>query len=163
MTSGPQVILGPGGLEGTLDRAWHRPTAKDWADVLAALPLFSRVAKRQLRKIAGFAEFKEYGQGDFVTQAGEPGDAFYVILSGQAKVVGKPRARVLRRGDYFGEMALIDGEPRSATVTAASALQTMRLPRRPFLRLLEQEPRIAIPMMANLAARVRRLERPPGG
>jgi CRP/FNR family transcriptional regulator, cyclic AMP receptor protein len=162
MSSGPQVILGPGGLEATLDRAWHRPTAKDWADVLAALPLFSRVAKRQLRKIAGFAEFKEFAQGDFVTQAGEPGDAFYVILSGQAKVVGKPRARTLRRGDYFGEMALIDGEPRSATVTAASELQTMKLPRRPFLRLLEQEPRIAIPMMANLAARVRRLERPPG-
>jgi CRP/FNR family transcriptional regulator, cyclic AMP receptor protein len=161
MTSGPQVILGPGGLEATLDRAWHRPTAKDWAEVLAALPLFSRVAKRQLRKIAGVAEFKEYGQGDFVTEVGEPGDAFYVILSGQAKVVGKPRARVLRRGDYFGEMALIDGEPRSATITAASELQTMRLPRRPFLRLLEQEPRVAIPMMANLAARVRRLEKPP--
>jgi CRP/FNR family cyclic AMP-dependent transcriptional regulator len=161
MALGPQPIMGPGGLEGTLDRAWHRPTAKDWAEVLGGLPLFSRVAKRQLRKIAGVAEFKEFAQGDFVTQAGEPGDAFYVILSGQAKVVGKPRARALRRGDYFGEMALIDGEPRSATVTAASELQTMRLPRRPFLRLLEQEPRIAIPMMANLAARVRRLERPP--
>jgi CRP/FNR family transcriptional regulator, cyclic AMP receptor protein len=161
MALGPQPIMGPGGLEGTLDRAWHRPTAKDWAEVLAGLPLFSRVAKRQLRKIAGLAEFKEFAEGDFVTQAGEPGDAFYVILSGQAKVVGKPRARVLRTGDYFGEMALLDGEPRSATVTAASELQTMRLPRRPFLRLLEQEPRIAIPMMANLAARVRRLERPP--
>jgi CRP/FNR family transcriptional regulator, cyclic AMP receptor protein len=161
MALGPQPIMGPGGLEGTLDRAWHRPTAKDWAEVLAGLPLFSRVAKRQLRKIAGLAEFKEFAEGDFVTQAGEPGDAFYVILSGQAKVVGKPRARVLRTGDYFGEMALIDGEPRSATVTAASELQTMRLPRRPFLRLLEQEPRIAIPMMANLAARVRGLEKPP--
>jgi CRP-like cAMP-binding protein len=161
MTSGPQPLVGPGGLEATLDRAWHRPTAKDWAEVLAGLPLFSELAKRQLRKIAGLAEFKEYAQGDFVTQTGEPGDAFYVILSGQAKVVGKPRARALRTGDYFGEMALIDGEPRSATVTAATELQTMRLPRRPFLRLLEQEPRIAIPMMANLAARVRRLEKPP--
>jgi CRP/FNR family cyclic AMP-dependent transcriptional regulator len=157
---GPQPIMGPGGLEATLDRAWHRPTAKDWAEVLAGLPLFSGLSKRQLRKIARLAEFKEFAEGDFVTQAGEPGDAFYVILSGRAKVVGKPRARALRRGDYFGEMALIDGEPRSATVTAASELQTMRLPRRPFLRLLEQEPRIAIPMMANLAARVRRLERP---
>jgi CRP/FNR family cyclic AMP-dependent transcriptional regulator len=158
---GAQPILGPGGLEGTLDRAWHRPTAKDWAEVLAGLPLFSGVPKRQLRKIAGLAEFKEFAQGDFVTQAGEPGDAFYLILSGQAKVVGKPRARALRVGDYFGEMALIDGEPRSATVAAASELQTMKLPRRPFLRLLEQEPRLAIPMMAELASRVRRLERRP--
>jgi CRP/FNR family transcriptional regulator, cyclic AMP receptor protein len=161
MTTGPQPIIGPGGLEATLDRAWHRPTTKDWSEVLAGLPLFSRVAKRQLRKIAGLAEFTEFAQGDFVIQAGEPGDAFYLILSGQAKVVGKPRARVLRMGDYFGEMALIDGEPRSATVTAASELQTMKLPRRPFLRLLEQEPRIAVSMMANLAARVRQLERRP--
>jgi CRP/FNR family transcriptional regulator, cyclic AMP receptor protein len=161
MATGPQPILGPGGLEATLDRAWHRPTAKDWAEVLAGLPLFSGLSKRQLRKIAGLAEFKEFAQGDFVTQAGEAGDAFYLILSGQAKVVGKPRARALRVGDYFGEMALIDGEPRSATVAAATELQTMKLPRRPFLRLLEQEPRIAIPMMAELASRVRRLERRP--
>lgn len=161
MATGPQPILGPGGLEGTLDRAWHRPTAKDWAEVLAGLPLFSGLSKRQLRKIAGLAEFNEFAQGDFVTQAGEAGDAFYLILSGQAKVVGKPRARALRVGDYFGEMALLDGEPRSATVAAASELQTMKLPRRPFLRLLEQEPRIAIPMMAELASRVRRLERRP--
>jgi CRP/FNR family transcriptional regulator, cyclic AMP receptor protein len=161
MSTGPQPIVGPGGLEATLHRAWHRPTAKDWAEVLAGLPLFSRLPKRQLRKIAGLAEFKEFARGDFVVQADEPGDAFYVILSGQAKVLGKPRARTLRTGDYFGEMALIDGEPRSATVAAASELQTMKLPRRPFLRLLEQEPRIAIPMMADLGARVRRLERPP--
>lgn len=161
MTTGPQPIVGPGGLQATLDRAWHRPTAKDWAEVLADLPLLSRLSTRQLRKIAGVAEFKEFARGDFVIQAGEPGDAFYLILSGQAKVVGKPRARVLRMGDYFGEMALIDGEPRSATVTAATELQTMKLPRRPFLRLLEQEPRIAIPIMAELAARVRRLEKPP--
>jgi CRP/FNR family transcriptional regulator, cyclic AMP receptor protein len=161
MIMGPQPISGPGGLGATLDRAWHRPTAKDWAEVLAGLPLFSGLSKRQLRKIAAVAEFEEFAQGDFVTQVGEPGDAFYLILSGQAKVVGKPRARSLRVGDYFGEMALIDGEPRSATVTSASELQTMKLPRRPFLRLLQEEPRIAIPIMAELAARIRRLEKRP--
>ena len=159
MTSGPQPLVGPGGFEGLLDRAWQRPTAKDWAGVLARLPLFSRVPKRHLRKIAGLAKFTEFDEGDMVIQAGEPGDAFYLILSGRAKVLGKPRT--LRTGDYFGEMALLDGEPRSTTVMAGSELQTMKLPRRPFLKLLEQEPRIAIAMLTELSGRVRRLEKRP--
>ena len=142
-----------------LDRAWNRPSAKDWADVLARLPLFARVSKRHLRKIAGLAEFAEFDESEMVIQAGEPGDAFYLILSGRAKVLGKPRT--LRTGDYFGEMALLDGEPRSTTVLAASELQAMKLPRRPFLKLLEQEPRIGIAMLAELSARVRRLEKRP--
>jgi CRP-like cAMP-binding protein len=161
MSSGFDAIAAPGGLEGMLDRAWNRATAKDWAEVLATLPLFSRVPKRQLRKIADLASFALYAPGDIVIQAGEPGNAFFVILSGTARVVGRARARTLRTGDYFGEMALIDGEPRSATITAASELQAMRLPRRPFLKVLENEPGIAIAMMVELAGRVRRLEKPP--
>ena len=142
-----------------LNRKWDRPTAKDWADVLARLPLFARVPKRHLRKIADLARFVEYADGDVVIQAGEPGDAFYLILSGRARVLG--RSRSLRAGDYFGEMALLDGEPRSTTVMAASELQTMKLPRRPFLKVLEQEPRIAVAMLTELTARVRRLEKRP--
>jgi len=160
MTSGFEVIA-PGALEGMLDRTWNRATAKDWAEVLGTLPLFSRVPKRQLRKIADLASFVEFARGDIIIQAGEPGDAFFVVLSGTARVVGKPGARALRTGDYFGEMALIDGERRSATIAAASELQAMRLPRRPFMKVLENEPRIAIAMMVELAGRVRRLERPP--
>ena len=159
MTTGPQPITGPGGLAAMLERSWHRPTARDWAEVLARLPLFGRVTKRHLRKIADLAEFAEFAARDMVIRAGEPANAFYVILSGRAKVLGKPRN--LRVGDYFGEMGLIDGEPRSATVTAASDLQTMKLARRPFLKLLEQEPKIAIAMLTELSARVRRLEKRP--
>jgi CRP/FNR family cyclic AMP-dependent transcriptional regulator len=159
LTSGLQPLAGAGGLQATFDRAWNRPTAKDWADVLARLPLFSRVSKRHLRKVAGLAELAEFAGGDIVIQAGEPGDAFYLIVSGRAKVLGKSRG--LRAGDYFGEMALLDGEPRSTTVAAASELQTMKLRRRPFLKLLEQEPRIAIAMLAELSGRVRRLEKRP--
>jgi CRP/FNR family cyclic AMP-dependent transcriptional regulator len=143
-----------------LERSWTRPTARDWADVLSGLPLFARVPKRHLRKIAELAEMKEFTSGDIVIDAGEPSDAFYVILSGGAKVVGKPRARSLRVGDYFGEMGLIDGEPRSATVSAVGELQTMVLRRRPFLKLLNQEPQIGVAMLVELAARVRRLEKP---
>jgi CRP/FNR family cyclic AMP-dependent transcriptional regulator len=149
-------------LQELLDRPWDaRATAKDWSDVLAAIPLFERLRKRQLRKLAGLAEFEEFTRGGVVIQAGDDPDAFYLVLSGRAKVLGKPRARPLRRGDYFGEMGLIDGEPRSASIIAEHELQTMRLPRKPFLKLLEQEPGIAVAMLAELAGRVRRLEKSP--
>jgi CRP/FNR family transcriptional regulator, cyclic AMP receptor protein len=62
-------------------------------------------------------------------------------------------------GDYFGEMGLIDGEPRSASIAAVDELQLMKLLRRPFLKLLEQEPGIAPAMLAELARRVRGLEK----
>ncbi len=81
-----------------------------------------------------------------------------MIISGRAKVVGKSR-RSLGIGDYFGELGLIDGEPRSATVAAADELHRMKLSRRPFFRLLNQEPRIATAMLATFAARIRDLER----
>jgi CRP-like cAMP-binding protein len=144
------------------DRVWNQPTVKDWASVLASLPLFSGLSKRQLRRVAELASISEFGKGDFVVQAGERGDAVYVILSGQARIIGRPRARLLRAGDYFGEMALIDGQPRSASVTAADDdLQTMRLPRQAFLNVVRQDPGIAIAMMAEMAARIRRLEKLP--
>jgi CRP/FNR family transcriptional regulator, cyclic AMP receptor protein len=147
-------------LDALLDRPWdRRPTAKDWARVLAALPLFSKCSKRQLRTVARLARFEESPSGQIVIQAGDAPDAFYLILSGRARVLLKPQARALGVGDYFGEMGLIDGEPRSATVVAVGHLQVMKLPRRPFLKLLEQEPGISIAMLAELAGRLRRVER----
>jgi CRP/FNR family transcriptional regulator, cyclic AMP receptor protein len=143
-----------------LERSWNRPTARDWAEVIAGLPLFAGVGKRHLRKIASLAEVKEFEPGDFVVVKDEPADAFYLILGGRAKVLGRSRSRTLGIGDYFGEMALLDGGPRSATVTAVDELQTMRLRRRPFLKLLESEPKIAIAMLAELSGRIRRVERP---
>ena len=137
-----------------------RPTASDLAEVLAGLPLFARVSKRRLRKIASLAQIQRFSPGDIVVQFGEPADAFYLILAGRAKVVGKSR-RTLGIGDYFGEMGLIDGEPRSATIAAGAELETMKLARRPFLKLLEQEPQIAMSIMAELAGRIRSLERRP--
>jgi CRP-like cAMP-binding protein len=148
-------------LNALLDRPWDQPTAKDWTRVLAELPLFSRCRKRHLRKLAGLAEFQEFAPGDVVIQAGDTPDAFYLILSGRARVLAKRRARALQAGEYFGEMGLIDGEPRSASIMAAEELQAMKLPRRPFLKLLEQEPGIAVAMLAELAGRVRRLEQTP--
>jgi CRP/FNR family transcriptional regulator, cyclic AMP receptor protein len=148
------------GFEPTLVRQdWNRATDRDWAEVLARLPLFSRLGKRRLRTIARQAQFAEFAAGDTIVSARGPGDSLYVILSGEAKARGKRAARPLRAGDYFGEMALLDGEPRSATVLASEPLHVMRLPRRSFLQLAEQDPAIPLAMLAELAGRVRRLEK----
>jgi CRP/FNR family transcriptional regulator, cyclic AMP receptor protein len=157
MSAGP---AGPDAtLVGVLNRDWDRPSTSDWAAVLAHLPLFAHVRKRHLRRIADLAEIREFQPGDVVIQKGDVGDGFYLILGGHASVVEPKQARRLKTGDYFGEMALLDGEPRSATVVAVGELQTMRLPRRPFIRLLEQEPSISIAMLTELGNRIRRLEK----
>jgi CRP-like cAMP-binding protein len=157
------VAAGPhASVLSALIRPAERATAQDWAKVLAALPLFARVGKRHLRQLGSLAEVREFERGEPVVTAGTAADGFYLILSGEAKVAGRPRARLLGQGDYFGEMALFDDEPRSATVVATNQLQTMRIPRPAFLRLLRKEPSIAVALLAQLAQRVRALEARPG-
>jgi CRP-like cAMP-binding protein len=144
-------------LQMIMRRSWERPTQNDWTEVLGALPLFSRLGRRQLRGIARLAKVVDYSPGEVMVQAGERGDSFYLMLEGRARVLG--RSQVLRSGDFFGEMALVDGGPRSATITATSAVRVMRLPRQAFLRALKQDPQIGLAIIETLAGRVRRLER----
>jgi CRP-like cAMP-binding protein len=141
-------------------RDWNRATERDWAEVLARLPLFSRLGKRRLRKIARHAQFAEFAPGDAVVLRGAPADSFYVVLGGGAKAL-KPGARNLGTGDYFGEMALLDGGPRSATVVATDELHVMRIPRQSFLQLVEQNAAVALTILTEFGTRVRRLERQP--
>src|SRR5919199_3722137 len=136
-------------------RDWNRASDRDWADVLARLPLFEGIGKRDLQRIAREAEFAEFGPGDHVVSTGDQPDFFYVILSGEAHAAAKPAARPLTTGDSFGEMGLIGGEPRSATIVAATELHVMRLPRRAFDDVLDRHPAIARRLLHELAGRVR--------
>jgi CRP-like cAMP-binding protein len=141
-------------------RSWERPKERDWAEVLGALPLFGRLSKRQLRGLAKLAKVDDYSPGEVIVQKGERGDSFYLMLDGRATVVGGRRRRTLGPGDFFGELALIDGGPRSATVKATTGVRTMKLPRRAFVKALGEDPRIGLAIMEELAARVRQLELP---
>jgi CRP-like cAMP-binding protein len=152
--NGSHIPMAPLGLTET----WDRAGAADWADVLAEFPLFSGIAGRRLRALVRHATFAEYGPGDVVVQKNEPGDSLYVILGGSAQVRGKPAARRLRTGDYFGELGLLSGAPRSATVVAAGELHVMKLPRDAFLRVAQHEPAIALELLGTLGARFLRLE-----
>jgi CRP-like cAMP-binding protein len=140
-----------------LQHDWNRATERDWAVVLAGFPLFAGISRRRLRRIAQTAEFGEFAPGDAVVSAGEPADAFYVILSGNAKV-RKPSARELGAGDYFGEIGLLGGDRRrSATVIATDELHVMRLPRSTFFDILGDDG-VAANILSELGARVRQLE-----
>jgi CRP-like cAMP-binding protein len=135
-------------------------TAKDWVNALSACSLFEGLSRRHLRKIAGVAKIVEFSPGEIVTQYGEPGDAFYLVMHGRARVLGQKRSRTsLGPGAFFGEVALLDGGPRTATVTAGTQLVALKVARRPFLKLLEQEPKVAISVLKELASRLRKIEK----
>lgn len=139
------------------------PTAiRPTVELLSRVPLFEGLSKAQLSRIAALAEDTSYNAGRVIVKRDDPGKAFYVIVDGSAKVVkGKittARAEaVLGPGDFFGELALLDGEPRAASVVAASALETIRIERASFRRMLREEPDIAIKLLEGMARRTRRI------
>jgi CRP/FNR family transcriptional regulator, cyclic AMP receptor protein len=147
-------------LPAILKRNWNRPTIEDSVDALRNVPLFAGVSRRRLRKVVALAEIRTFEPNSVVVQTGDDSDGLYVILGGRARVLGRSRAKSLRAGAYFGEMALIDGRPRSATIVSAGELQTMRIPRAAFLRLLEQESKIATALLGELTTRIRERETP---
>ena len=127
-----------------------------WLPTLADVPLFRGLSKRHLRRIASLARTRRYAAGTAIVRAGDPGTAFYVILDGTARVVPpKGRARKLHAGDFFGEMALLDGAPRSADVFAEGEVLTMWIGQTGFGRLVKKEPALAYALLRTLAARLR--------
>jgi CRP-like cAMP-binding protein len=138
----------------------QRVTAPGWR-VLGGVPLFSGLSQRDLRRIGTLAEEVWIPTGHHVIDEGKPALDFYVILDGRARVTQGDSKRVLRQlgpGDYFGEMSLIDGKARSASVIAEGTLDVIRLKRSAFRQVLRREPDVALRIMTSLAARVRALE-----
>jgi CRP/FNR family transcriptional regulator, cyclic AMP receptor protein len=128
--------------------------------VIASVPLFESLSKRHVKKLAGLTSTVEYDAGDTVIQEGEPGDSFFVTVSGQAKVLsGGKTLHKLIPGDHFGEISLLDGRPRSASVVAETPLSLLRLPRGSFLRLIKEDADLARALLASLARMVRRVDR----
>ena len=132
--------------------------SKAWVDVLVDVPLLADLSRRHLGKVAALGRTKRYPARTSIVTAGTNADAFYVILDGKATVRAGSRRIPLVAGDYFGEMGLLDGGARSASVVADSEILVMAISRRGFLKLLESEPKIAISIMATLAHRVRSMQ-----
>ena len=131
-----------------------------WVGVLRDLPLFSGVSARHIRKVAALTRGARFATGATIVKSGEAGDDFYVILEGSASVLrrgGLPPIAI-GPGAYFGEMSLLDGGERSATVVADSDVVCLRLSRAPFLKMLKSEPEIAVALLRELSRRIRELQ-----
>jgi CRP-like cAMP-binding protein len=132
----------------------------EWLATLGEVPLFEGLSRRHLRRIAKLAHIRRFPSGSAIVRPGEPGTSFFVLLDGVARVVpATGRARRLGVGDAFGEMALLDGAPRSAEVVADGDVVTLTIGHSSFGKLLRQEPALTIALLRALAARLRAAER----
>jgi CRP/FNR family transcriptional regulator, cyclic AMP receptor protein len=137
-----------------------KPLGASGARVLSNVPLFAGLSNRDLRRVAGLAEETWFNPGRFVVEEGKQGSSFAVILDGTARVTRRGRTvRKLGPGDYFGELALLTGGPRTASVIAETSLDTIRIQRQAFRKLLVKEPEVGLRIMAGLAERIAECER----
>jgi CRP-like cAMP-binding protein len=126
---------------------------------LERVPLFSGFNEDELRRVAELSRIAEIPAGTVVTQIGEPGDSFFVLVDGTVAVRTPVGAGAeLHPGDFFGEMSLLDGEPRSATIVATTPLRLLIVDRSHFWRLLDEAPDLVGRILTILSRRVRRLE-----
>src|SRR3954447_2167018 len=126
------------------------------AESLRAVPMFAALSDRELRRLAESMHEKSYAAGEDVLSEGEGGVGFFVILEGRARVsVGGREAGVLRAGDYFGEMSLLDGDIRSASVKAEEGLRCAGMTAWHFGPFVRDHPDLAWALLKALAKRVR--------
>jgi CRP/FNR family cyclic AMP-dependent transcriptional regulator len=135
------------------------PLGPDWVDVLRDIPLFSSLSKRHVRRIAKLARQRRFATGSTIVRKGQRGETFYVILDGEA-TLGLPKGRSvkLKAGDFFGELALLDGRPRSGTVIAKTPVLAMAIARKSFLKLVADDSDLAVSLLKALSIRLRRAD-----
>lgn len=133
--------------------------AIDPAVALSRVPLFADVEPRHLERLAKQFRDRSFPEGAAVTREGEAGVGFFVVVDGSATVsVGGEERATIGPGDSFGEMALLDEGPRSATIVAATDLRCLALSAWEFKPFVEENPSVAWAMLQTLAARLRALE-----
>jgi len=144
--------------------ATTKATTKQLTAVLGAVPLFEGLTKKQLRKVTDLADVGRFMAGARLVKQGDIGDSFYVVLTGQAKVLvsGRTVNRLLP-GEHFGEISLLDGKPRTASVVAETEMTLVIITQKDFLGLLAKDPEITLSLLEGMARTVRRLDRSLAG
>lgn len=138
-------------------------------DVLKRVPLFADLSAADLARFGEVTREREYPKNSVILFEDDPGDALYIVSTGQVKVVliGEDGREVilsvLGDGDFFGEMSLIDDEPRSAHVIAMQDSHLLVLRRDDFQSQLEQHPKVALELLRVLVQRLRRADEKIGG
>lgn len=130
------------------------------AEVLKSVALFSQCSAKELKEIAGHTTMVALEAGEVLTKEGKPGNEFFVIVEGEADV--KLRGRRLSRlgpGSFFGEMSLLDRQPRAATVTARTPMKVYVVTPNDFALILDKCPSVARSILRVLAQRLRVAEK----
>jgi CRP-like cAMP-binding protein len=128
---------------------------------LAALertPMFAGLDREHLEDVLAVGRRVSFEPGQAIVERGDPGDAMYIVLSGVAEVDVGGRFHRLQRGDFFGEMAVLAGKPREATVKAAEPVEALRIPGDEFQEFLADNPKIAAGMLKSLVERLREVQ-----
>lgn len=138
------------------EQHWYEPRMPGApVETLSRVPLFEELDAAELATVADSMHEAKVPAGAIVTTEGGPGDGFFVIENGEAEVTveGHPRA-TLTAGDYFGEIALLVGSSRTATVTATTDLHCYALTPWDFRTLVEGNPSVAWKVLQSMAARL---------
>jgi CRP-like cAMP-binding protein len=131
--------------------------------LLRRCPLFTDAEPDDLREVARHVRRRRFRRGEVIFHAGDPGDALHVVASGSVKIVLSSEIgeeaiiATLHPGDFFGELSLLDGAPRSATAAAVEATETVSLPRQTFLEEIGRRPSLRDSLLRSLAEELRRL------
>ncbi len=129
---------------------------QDPLKMLAGVPIFEELSARELKSIANASKQVTHRQGAVLAREGDSGVGFFLILEGDVSVaVGGKSVRKMGPGDFFGEISLLDGGPRTASCIAQTEVTTLGLTPWTFKRLIEQNPSIASKMLKVMAQRLR--------
>ena len=131
---------------------------------LGGVPLFENLSKKQMKQVAGLAVIARFMAGATIVKQGAIGDSFYVVLTGQAKIVANGRTvhRVLP-GDHFGEISLLDGGERTASVVAETPMTLVEITQKQFYGMLAKDPEVTVALLVGIARAVRRMDRSLAG
>jgi CRP/FNR family transcriptional regulator, cyclic AMP receptor protein len=132
---------------------------KEEYEVLRRVPFFSEIEPSKLKLLAFMSERVAFDPGKRLFRQGDPGDAAYLIIAGEAEVVAETPAgplvlATLGANEIVGEMAILGNVPRAATVRAKDRLITLRISKEPFMRMVREFPSMAVAMMQELAERL---------
>jgi len=134
----------------------------DIPSALKAVPFFAGLDVKQLKTVAASGKELTYSDGDTIVEEGTMGVGFYMVIDGKVEVrKGTKTLAKLSKGQFFGEMSLIDEEPRSADVVAVAPTKCFTLSTWVFSALIKQHPELALPMLKELAKRLRRAQSSP--
>jgi voltage-gated potassium channel len=130
--------------------------ARTWIEALASVPLLAALSQRQRRKVAEAARIRRFTDGTPLVIGGHAASELFVILDGHVTIAVPDRAPIeMGAGSFVGELALLDGGPRSASVVANGPVVTLAITGRRFRKLMQAEPSIAVGVAEELARRLR--------